>query len=164
MRHRRASEAQGADFLQREMKVGVCRPCVLPSGLGHTPGLPGAATGDRTRDIRTSSPPLVSSGSVCSSHRHAGRGATPGRPALHTTQHDLSAHNTSKNILQKRKLRLEMALGQGSTQSLGLRNSRETKSPAGLGAKCLLCRITSTWLVMRAATQLTASFSSQTLS
>lgn len=72
------------------------------------------------------------------------RGSNQGRPALHTTQQDLSAHTTSKNILQKRKLRLEMALGQGSTPSLRLRNSRETKSPAGLGAKCLLCRITST--------------------
>lgn len=38
--HQRASEAPGADFLKREMKAGVCRPCVLPSGLGHTPGPP----------------------------------------------------------------------------------------------------------------------------
>lgn len=39
--HQRASETQSADFLKREMKVGVCAsPFELPSGLGHTLGPP----------------------------------------------------------------------------------------------------------------------------
>lgn len=46
--------------------------------------------------------------------------------------------HSPRSILQTRKLSPKVEPGQERTQSLGLRNSRETKSLAGLGANSTL--------------------------
>lgn len=133
-------------FPKREMKVGVCAgPCILPLGLGHTlgpprrlpPGQTNSFSSGQKRDRHTRTP--LSSTGLRSSHGSRRRGDLSS--ALRSKISLVTTYRVS-SILQTGKLRLDMDLGQGRTQCLG--HSRETKSPAGLGAQCLLCRIKTT--------------------
>lgn len=139
-------------FLQGEVKVGVCAdPHILPSVRGHPLGplrwLPLgdrsiASHHDRTRDMHTHTP-LSPTGLLQKLWSRRSRDKPLGgwSSTLHSKVSPITAHSR-RSILQ-RKLRLERQLGQGRTPSLRLGNSRDTTSQAGLGAKCLLCKIKS---------------------
>lgn len=148
VRHQRAPKAHGADFLKKEMKVGVCRPCVLPLGLGHTSGPP-----RRCHWGPTSCPPLVFSGSLSAAATVTPEGEQPqtARPPHYTARPVCSQH-LQENLTEKETEAGDSA-GTRKHPVSGAQELKRDQSSAGLGAKCLLCRITSTWLAVRAATQ-----------
>lgn len=107
----RGLQVHSADFPKREMRVGVCAgPCVLPQGWDTHRDLPDSCHWGQTCSFSSgqkkghSHPPLPG----CSSQALLG-----GPPStLHSKVCLLTTHSV-RRILQTRKLRLEMELGQG---------------------------------------------------
>lgn len=148
--HSRASGAQGVDLqlLPQEGNESGCvcwprhtsskaRTHTGPSQTAASGGQPTVSPQDRTSD-RHIPPPWPSPVSCHSGH--SGGGMNSGMAPLSTLHGKVSPVTThsTRSMLQTRKLSPKVALGQERTQSLGLGNSRETKSPAGLGAKRML--------------------------
>lgn len=72
--------------------------------------------------------------SCCNSLSHREGGTSPWvAHTLHYRARSLWSQRTVRGTYWRQGNRLEMKVGQGRTQSLGLGNSRYAKSPAGLG-------------------------------